>query len=155
MADQFTPQQRSLIMSRIRGKDTKPELVIRSLLHRMGFRFRLHRSDLPGTPDIVLPKFKKVIFVHGCFWHMHNCKRGRSFPRTNERFWTLKRQRNVARDRKNILKLRKLGWRAQVIWQCQLRNLAASQCLLDDVLPSPKKRSPKSSQSPSDDRYTP
>ena len=142
MPDQFTPQQRSLFMSRIRGKNTKPELLVRSMLHRMGLRFRIHRADLPGTPDIVLPKFKTVIFVHGCFWHMHNCKRGRSSPRTNKHFWAIKRQGNAARDRRNILRLRKLDWRALVIWQCQLHHLETNQSLLSDLFGRKKKSVP-------------
>ena len=111
MTDRLTKAQRSANMSRIRGKDTTPELTVRSLLHRMGYRFRLHRSDLPGKPDIVLPKYQSVIFVHGCFWHMHSCRRGRSTPVTNARFWKAKREANRKRDRRNVQRLRRLGWR--------------------------------------------
>lgn len=122
MADVHTTQQRSFNMSRIRGKDTKPEMVVRSLIHQMGFRFRLHRKDLPGKPDIVLPRHQKAILVHGCFWHMHRCRYGRVVPRTNAEFWQNKRGRNVERDRTNLQKLRKAGWQVLVIWECWTRT---------------------------------
>ncbi len=122
MSDVLTPAQRSLCMSRIRGRDTQPERVVRSLLQQMGFRYRLHRPDLPGKPDIVLPGARKVIFVHGCFWHMHRCKYGRVVPKTRPYFWRTKRQGNVARDRRNMAALKKLGWTVVVVWECQTEH---------------------------------
>lgn len=123
MADVHSKAQRSFNMSRIRGKDTKPEMIVRSLVHQMGFRFRLHRKDLPGKPDLVLPRHRKVIFVHGCFWHMHRCRYGRVIPKTNTEFWQNKRTGNVQRDRTNIRKLRQSGWQTLVIWECWTRDI--------------------------------
>jgi DNA mismatch endonuclease (patch repair protein) len=121
--DVFTKEKRSLIMAKIKGKDTKPEKVVRSLLHQMGYRFRLHRGDLPGNPDIVLPKHKKIIFVHGCFWHGHKrCSRSKR-PSTNKKFWNEKLSKNIERDKRNQRKLRKLEWTPLVIWQCQIKDL--------------------------------
>jgi DNA mismatch endonuclease, patch repair protein len=111
-------------MSRIRAKNTRPEMVVRSLVHGLGYRFRLHRKDLPGRPDLVFPGLKKIVFVHGCFWHMHVCKYGRVVPATNPAFWSRKRTGNVERDRKTDRALRKAGWRVLTIWECQLRNLS-------------------------------
>ncbi len=107
MVDVLTKEQRSFNMSQIRDKNTKPEIIIRSMVHRMGFRFRLHDKSLPGKPDIVLPRHKKVIFVHGCFWHLHNCKYGRVKPATNADFWQAKRLSNKLRDKRNLAELRK------------------------------------------------
>lgn len=134
MVDVHTKQQRSYNMSRIKGKDTKPEMVIRSLVHRLGYRFRLHRKDLPGKPDLVLPRHKKVIFVHGCYWHLHNCKYGRVAPKTNAKFWKDKREGNKERDRKNIAALKKLGWGVLVIWECQIPELVKFKKRLLDFL---------------------
>lgn len=106
-------------MSQIRSKDTSPEIIVRSLVHRMGYRYALHRSDLPSHPDIVLVRHKKVILVHGCFWHMHRCRYGRVKPATHTKFWQDKRQGNVERDKRNLRKLRKAGWKILVIWECQ------------------------------------
>lgn len=122
MADVHSKAQRSFNMSRIRGKDTKPELIVRSLVHQMGFRFRLHRKDLPGKPDLVLPRHRRIIFVHGCFWHMHRCRYGRVVPKTNTEFWQNKRMGNVERDRRNQRILRKDGWQTLVIWECWTRD---------------------------------
>jgi DNA mismatch endonuclease, patch repair protein len=122
MVDVLTKKQRSFNMSQIRSKDTSPEITVRSLVHRMGFRFALHRSDLPGHPDIVLVKYKKIIFVHGCFWHMHRCKYGRVIPATRTKFWQDKRRGNVERDKRNLKKLRLLGWKILVVWECQTRD---------------------------------
>ena len=122
MADVLTPDQRRYNMSQIKSKDTKPEIAIRSFLHRLGYRYRLHRADLPGKPDIVFPKKKKVILVNGCYWHMHRCRLGVVVPKTNTKFWQNKRNSNVERDKKNIKKLRKLGWDVLVVWQCQIKN---------------------------------
>ncbi len=114
-------------MAKIKGKDTKPEKIIRSLLHKMGYRFRLHRRDLPGNPDIVLPKYKKVIFVHGCFWHGHKgCPRSEK-PSSNKNFWNEKLTKNIERDKQNQRKLNELGWVSLVIWQCQIKKGNISQ----------------------------
>ena len=109
-------------MSRIRGRDTTPELKVRSMVHRMGFRFRLHAADLPGKPDLVLPRHEKIIFVHGCYWHMHRCRYGRVVPRTNAEFWQNKRQGNVTRDGRNLRTLRRNGWQVLVVWECWTRD---------------------------------
>jgi len=106
-------------MSRIRGKDTAPEIAVRRLVHRLGYRFRLHKQELPGCPDVVLPRHKKVIFVHGCFWHMHRCRYGRVKPATHTKFWQNKRRGNVERDKRNLRKLRRSGWKVLVVWECQ------------------------------------
>lgn len=122
MADPYPQEKRSWIMSRVRGRDTKPEIVVRSLVHRMGFRFRVHRRDLPGTPDIVFPRLRKVILVHGCFWHGHRgCKRSKR-PTTNAEFWNDKLSRNLIRDRRSRRALRRAGWQVLVIWQCETRR---------------------------------
>ena len=122
MADVLTKKQRSYNMSQIRSRDTRPEMAVRSIVHRMGYRFRLHARDLPGKPDIVLPRHEKIIFVHGCYWHMHRCRYGRVIPATNTEFWQNKRMGNVARDRKNLRKLRRDGWSVLVVWECWLRD---------------------------------
>lgn len=109
-------------MSRVRAQDTAPEMIVRKVAHALGLRFRLHRRDLPGTPDLVFPKYKIALFVHGCFWHRHaKCKRA-SMPKSQVRYWTAKFLRNVARDRRAVAELRGLGWRPAVIWECQTKN---------------------------------
>jgi len=108
-------------MSRIRGKDTKPEMVVRRLVHALGYRFRLHRRELPGCPDLVFAGRRKVIFVHGCFWHRHQCKYGKPMPRTRPEFWQKKLEGNKARDTRNRRALRRLGWEVLVVWGCQTR----------------------------------
>lgn len=114
-----TTRERSLLMRRIRGKDTAPEKIVRSTLHRMGFRYRLHVRELPGKPDIVLPRYKTVIFVHGCFWHHHyGCKNAR-LPKQNAKYWVPKLEANVTRFALQAAKLRKQGWRVCVIWECE------------------------------------
>jgi DNA mismatch endonuclease (patch repair protein) len=121
MVDRFSKTKRSDIMSRIDSKNTAPELYVRSSLHRHGFRFRLHSRELPGRPDIVLRKFQTVVFVHGCFWHGHDCSRGRQ-PTSNQQFWSPKLQQNIDRDARNIALLRERGWTIFVIWQCELKS---------------------------------
>lgn len=111
-------------MSRIRGRDTKPELLVRSLLHRLGYRFRLHRRDLPGTPDIVLPKYQTVIFVHGCFWHRHPDCRYAYTPKSRVEFWKEKFAANVGRDARTRRALEQAGWQVLVVWECELRDMA-------------------------------
>lgn len=121
-ADIYSPEKRSEIMGRVKGRDTKPERAVRSLIHRMGFRFRLHASQLPGRPDIVLPRHRKVIFVHGCFWHQHpGCRRAK-LPQTRAEWWKSKLTRNSQRDSETQEQLRQQGWEVLVIWQCQLRD---------------------------------
>ena len=122
MVDVHTPEQRSFNMSRIRGADTKPEIIVRSLVHQMGYRFRLHRKDLPGKPDIVLPGRQKIIFVHGCFWHVHRCRYGQVVPKTNAEFWRKKRAGTVERDRRNRRALREMGWDVMTVWECWTRD---------------------------------
>lgn len=121
MADIFNKKKRSQIMGRISGKDTKPELIIRKALFSEGYRYRLHRKDLPGNPDIVFPNRKKVIFVNGCFWHGHSCKKA-ALPTTNKSFWEKKLTGNKERDKRNLAKLKAMGWKSMVIWQCQIKK---------------------------------
>jgi DNA mismatch endonuclease (patch repair protein) len=123
MSDVLTREQRRRNMAAIRSKNTKPEMVVRRLVHSLGFRFRLHRSDLPGKPDLTFPKMRKVIFVHGCFWHMHDCPYGRVSPKSNAEFWARKRQSNVERDNRAVEVLATLGWQMLIIWECETRNL--------------------------------
>jgi DNA mismatch endonuclease (patch repair protein) len=123
--DVFTPEKRSEVMSRIRGRDTKPELALRSMLHRLGYRFTVNgpkNQSLPGKPDLVLPKYRTVIFVHGCFWHGHeNCRHFR-LPKSRRAFWKAKIEGNQARDLRNETALRHLGWHVVTIWECALRK---------------------------------
>lgn len=120
--DSFSKAKRSQIMSKIRAKNTRPEIIVRSLLHSLGFRFRLHRKDLPGKPDVVLPKYKIAIFVHGCFWHQHpNCKRA-SMPKSNVGYWKHKLLRNVERDASHAQALEQLGWKVVVVWECETKK---------------------------------
>ena len=115
-------EQRSRNMSAIKSKNTKPEITVRKLLHSMGYRFRLHKKDLPGSPDIVLPKYKTVIFVHGCFWHRHqNCKYA-SNPKTRREFWEKKFKENIERDKKTQEKLKNLGWKTNIVWECEIKK---------------------------------
>lgn len=121
MADVLTREQRQLNMSRIRGKDTKPEMLIRRGLHARGLRYRLHDRSLPGRPDLVFPKYRTVVFIHGCFWHAHGCSLSK-FPQTRQDFWTSKLRANVERDRKATEKLASLGWRVLIVWECAIRG---------------------------------
>lgn len=132
--DVFSKEKRSRIMAKVKGKDTKPERVVRSLLHSMRYRFRLHRQDLPGNPDIVLPKHKKVIFVHGCFWHGHkDCARSKR-PTTNVDFWNAKLDKTIERDKRKLEELISLGWDTLVIWQCEIKNELKLQDILKNFL---------------------
>ncbi len=127
-------EQRSRNMSAIKSKNTKPEITLRKLLHSMGYRFRLHRKDLPGSPDIVLPKYKTVIFVHGCFWHRHeNCKYATT-PKTRKEFWEKKFRENINRDNLNQANLSLKGWKIIIIWECQLKG--DKKKLMRDLLPN-------------------
>jgi len=127
--DVYTPQERSRVMAAVPSADTGPELRVRRLLHRLGYRFRLHRRDLPGRPDIVLPKWRTVLFVHGCFWHQHaGCPRA-ARPTSNVAFWDRKLDRNVRRDQENRRSLEEAGWRVLVIWECQADEATAERTL--------------------------
>lgn len=120
MVDVFTKSKRSEVMSRIKSRDTLPELTVRSMLHAMGYRFRLHRKDLPGNPDIVLPRHKTVVLVHGCFWHRHKGCKFAYTPKSREEFWHSKFEANVARDIRAMKELRRLGWKVLIVWECEL-----------------------------------
>lgn len=133
MTDVLTKEQRHRNMANIKGKNTKPELIVRSLVHRLGYRYRLHQKGLPGKPDLVFSARRKVIFVHGCFWHMHECRYDVVKPTTNASFWETKRLSNVERDRKNRVALEQTGWQVLVIWECQTRSPEES---LGDIITS-------------------
>ncbi|TFD46649.1 DNA mismatch endonuclease Vsr [Cryobacterium sp. TMT1-2-1] len=122
MPDVLTPEQRSKTMSRIRSVDTKPEMTVRRMLHALGYRYRLHVRDLPGTPDIVFTSRHKVVFVNGCFWHSHSCRWGQSTPASNVDFWANKRSITLARDLRNREDLATRGWRVHTVWECELRD---------------------------------
>ena len=122
MPDIWTKEKRSEVMSRIRSVDTTPERAVRSMLHKSGYRFRLHRRDLPGKPDVVLPKFRAVVFIHGCFWHQHaDCNEGR-IPNTRPEYWVEKLQRTVQRDQEHQKKLQEAGWGVLVLWECEIEK---------------------------------
>lgn len=133
MADMFTTEKRSWVMSRVGSLNTKPELVVRKILHKMGYRFRTHRRDLPGVPDIVLPKYRTVVFVHGCFWHGHNCRKGR-LPSTNNEFWSEKVARNKVRDHEVLQRLAADNWNVILVWECQLSDRGRLRTELDESL---------------------
>lgn len=149
MADVVSKEQRSLNMSRIGARDTGPELVVRRTAHRMGLRFRLYRKDLPGTPDLVFPKHRLAVFVHGCYWHRHDGCRFTYFPKSRVEFWTNKFKQNVERDSRNQSLLREMDWRILVIWECETRDVKIvedrlRECLCgDDVLPDSAQESGK------------
>jgi len=121
--DTLTRRERSKHMALIRSKDTNPELIVRKIARSCGYRLRLNVPDLPGKPDLVFPKRSKAIFVHGCFWHGHNCRRGRNRPHSNLEYWRSKLLRNKSRDREDRKLLRRMGWKVLVVWECQLGNL--------------------------------
>jgi DNA mismatch endonuclease, patch repair protein len=133
--DRLTPKERSKNMSRVHSKDTRPEQKVRSLLHSLGFRFRLHRRDLPGTPDIVLVGRRAVILVNGCFWHQHKGCKDSGIPKSNSEFWVTKLNKNVERDKKNTAELNQLGWKVIEIWECETTDiLKLSDRLLSQLL---------------------
>jgi DNA mismatch endonuclease (patch repair protein) len=134
MTDVLTTEQRSYNMSRIRGSHTAPEMRVRKLLHGMGFRYRLHGKALPGKPDLVFAGARAVLFVHGCFWHMHRCKYGKPVPATNVSFWAEKRRSNVDRDKRNRAALREDGWRVFEIWECHTRDAEVLATRLDPLV---------------------
>lgn len=134
--DTLSPKERSKRMARVRGRDTKPEMIVRRLTHAMGYRYRLHRADLPGKPDLVFPGRRKVIFVHGCFWHRHDdpeCRLAR-MPKSRLDFWGPKLERNRQRDADNVDRLLELGWRALIVWECQTKDRAALEVRIGEFL---------------------
>lgn len=141
MADTVSDEQRRWNMSRIRGRNTQPELTVRRLVHAAGFRYRLHGaaggSVLPGKPDLVFAGRRKLIFVNGCFWHSHACRAGQATPKTNAAFWAEKRRRTVERDARQLAALTELGWQVRVVWECELRDLPALDCTLREFLAGP------------------
>lgn len=132
--DIVPPEKRSRMMAGIKGKNTKPEMVVRRLVHGMGFRFRLHRKDLPGSPDLVFPRLRRVIFVHGCFWHRHpGCKFAYT-PKSNAQFWEEKLEANMRRDAVALQALDALGWNALIVWECEVSNLLGVEQTLNSFL---------------------
>lgn len=144
VADIYDSETRGRVMSRIRKRDTVPELRVRRKLHRLGFRFRLHRRDLPGVPDIVLPKHQVIVFVHGCFWHQHDCPLGK-LPKSNRSYWVPKLRRNTVRDAEHRRHLEALGWRVVVVWECQTADDDRLEHLLSEIAgdgPNPLSNTP-------------
>lgn len=151
MVDTLTPDQRSERMSRIRGRDTKPEILVRRYLHSSGLRFRLHKAGLPGRPDIVLAKYRSIVLVHGCFWHAHACQKGR-IPATRAEFWRAKFEQNKRRDERNVRALRKAGWQVFTVWECELNNQVKRRTALEQLTrkitnPRHPRESPKTPRS--------
>ncbi len=136
MADTVSRTKRAEIMSRVKQRHTKPEITVRKILHRNGFRFRLHNKKLPGTPDIVLPKYETVIFVHGCFWHQHEgCTKARR-PTSNVEFWNEKLDKNIERDGRKEAELKKAGWKVLYVWQCELKDIKSLEKKLTNKIKS-------------------
>ena len=134
MVDTVSPEVRSRIMAQVKSKGMKPEMRVRRLLHSMGYRYRLHRSDLPGRPDLVFPSRRKVVFVNGCFWHYHrDCERVR-IPATNQDYWEAKLARNRDRDERNLVLLEESGWSVMTTWECQLRDMESATARLVEFL---------------------
>jgi DNA mismatch endonuclease (patch repair protein) len=134
MSDVYPPAKRSAVMRQVKAKDTTPELKVRKALTALGARYRLHRKDLPGSPDIVLPGRRLALFVHGCFWHGHDCARGARVPKANRDYWTAKVARNRARDIKAREALAAAGWRVETIWECDLKDAALLKARLEGLL---------------------
>jgi DNA mismatch endonuclease (patch repair protein) len=132
-----TTALRSRIMRAVKSQNTSPELLVRKLLYAQGYRFRLHRKDIPGSPDVAFISRKKAIFVHGCFWHGHDCKRGARAPKSNAGYWTEKIARNRARDARTVTELRRLGWRRLTLWECELKDIKTVRARLERFLGSP------------------
>ena len=151
MSDVYPVEKRSAVMRRVKGRDTSPELAVRKALTRLGARYRLHRKDLPGKPDIVLPGRRLALFVHGCFWHGHDCARGARVPKQNRDYWVAKVARNRARDAANRETLTALGWRVETFWECDLKDEAALSERLGALLAlrPPRPPPPRSRSSPS------
>ncbi|HEX6859297.1 MAG TPA: DNA mismatch endonuclease Vsr [Caulobacteraceae bacterium] len=134
MSDVYPPEKRSAVMRRVKGRDTTPEKTVRRLLTALGARYRLHRKDLPGTPDVIMPGRRLAIFVHGCFWHGHDCARGARAPKANRDYWTAKVARNRARDTAAREALETAGWRVETLWECELKDEAAVSARLSRML---------------------
>jgi len=134
MTDVYGPEKRSAVMRRVKGRNTSPEMKVRRALTTLGARYRLHRKDLPGNPDVVMPGRRLAIFVHGCFWHGHDCARGARVPQQNRDYWVAKVARNAARDAKSREALRALGWRVETIWECELKDAVALERRLKGML---------------------
>jgi len=134
LTDVFTPEKRSAVMRRVKGRDTGPEMTVRRLLTKLGARYRLHRKDLPGNPDIVMPGRRLAIFIHGCFWHGHDCARGARVPKQNRDYWLAKVGRNRARDTASEAALRQAGWRVETLWECEMKDEAALEARLRGLL---------------------
>lgn len=134
--DSVSPEKRSWVMSQVKGRNTRPEKLVRSLLHSMGYRFRLQRKDLSGKPDIVLPKYRAAIFVHGCYWHRHDCPNGQRLPKSRLNFWLPKLEGNRERDIRKQTLLREQGWNVLIIWECQLRDTDVLQEIIRAFLES-------------------
>lgn len=134
MVDNLTPKQRSACMRSVRSQDTSPEMCVRRVVHSLGYRYALHRKDLPGKPDLVFVSRGKIVFVHGCFWHMHNCRHGRVSPSSNIEYWTRKRERNADRDRQHLRALRAAGWNVLTVWECWTRDTLVLCKRLTDFL---------------------
>lgn len=135
MADRVSSERRSAIMSKVGTRNTGPEMAIRKAIHRMGYRYVLHDKRLPGAPDLVFPRRRKVIFVHGCFWHGHGCRWGR-LPKSNLPYWEPKITANAIRDSRRLAELSELGWRTLVVWQCELKDMAAAIARITEFLES-------------------
>jgi DNA mismatch endonuclease, patch repair protein len=143
VTDVYPPEKRSAVMRRVKGKDTAPERVVRRLIWRLGGRYRLHRADLPGKPDIVLPGRRLAVFVHGCFWHGHDCARGARVPKANRDYWLGKVARNRARDATSRDALAAAGWRVETIWECELKDHAALEARVSALMATPPPPSPE------------
>ncbi|TAJ71546.1 MAG: DNA mismatch endonuclease Vsr [Phenylobacterium sp.] len=141
--DVYSSEKRSAVMRRVKGRNTTPEMTVRRALTRLGARYRLHRKDLPGSPDIVMPGRKLALFVHGCFWHGHDCARGSRVPKANREYWVAKVGRNAARDTRSAEALVALGWRVETIWECDLKDAAALEARLGQLLTSSSHGRPK------------
>ena len=139
--DVYSPEKRSAVMRRVKGKDTSPEMAVRKALTKLGARYRLHRADLPGKPDIVMPGRRLALFVHGCFWHGHDCARGARVPKQNRDYWIGKVERNRARDARTREALAALGWRVETIWECDLKNAVVLEARLANLLGASPSRS--------------
>jgi DNA mismatch endonuclease (patch repair protein) len=138
MSDVFSPEKRSAVMRRVKGRDTAPEMTVRKLLTGLGLRYRLHRKELPGAPDIVMAGRRIALFVHGCFWHGHDCARGARVPKQNRGYWTAKIGRNRARDERTRGELEALGWTPVVVWECELKDQGALAARLQSLLIAPR-----------------
>jgi DNA mismatch endonuclease (patch repair protein) len=134
VTDIFDPAKRSAVMRRVKGRNTTPEMIVRRALTRLGARYRLHRKDLPGSPDVVMPGRRLALFVHGCFWHGHDCPRGARTPKQNRDYWLTKVGRNRARDAENRKALAAMGWRVETLWECELKDAAGLEERLKSLL---------------------